>query len=74
MYTSEENKFKKWFGRPELEMTLFSLTSLRLGLVFSNFLMTLLALLFIIFLTNTGIVHMMGLNTLSFQSSKTSSG
>ncbi len=33
--TCQENKFKKWFKRPELEMTLFSLTTLRLGLVWS---------------------------------------
>jgi hypothetical protein len=44
--TSKENTFLKWFGkRPKLEMTLISLTTLRLGLAFSYFLMTLLALL-----------------------------
>jgi hypothetical protein len=52
-YRSEENKFKKWFGKPELAMTLFSLIALRLGLDFSYFLMTLLAPLFVLFLANT---------------------
>jgi hypothetical protein len=38
--------------RPEWRMTLFSLTALRLGLVCSYFLVTLLALLFFLFLAN----------------------
>jgi lipopolysaccharide export LptBFGC system permease protein LptF len=38
----------------------------RLGLVFNYFLMALLALLFFLFLTNTGILGMMGLKTVSF--------
>jgi hypothetical protein len=62
IYTKED-KFKKWFKRPELEMTLFSLTTLRLGLFFGPipddppdlYLPQ-----------NTGILGMMGLKTLSF--------
>jgi hypothetical protein len=52
-YVSEENKCKKWFKRPELGMILFRLTALKLGLVCSYFLVTRLALLFFLFLTNT---------------------
>jgi hypothetical protein len=48
-------------------MTLFSLTELRLGLLCSYFLMTLIFLL----LTNTGILGMMRLKTLSFSKAKT---
>jgi hypothetical protein len=44
-------------------MTLFSLSLLWLGLFCSYFLVTLLALLFIFFLTSTGILGMMGLKT-----------
>ncbi len=46
-------KFKKWLKRPEWRINLFSLTALRLGLVCSYFLVTLLALLFFLFLTIT---------------------
>jgi hypothetical protein len=60
-YTSEENNFKKWFKRPKLRMTLFSLAALRLGLCY--FLVTLLALLIFLNLTNTDILGMMGLKT-----------
>jgi|LakMenEpi03Aug12_release.lakeMendotaPanAssembly.Ray.scaffolds.fasta_scaffold4093799_1 hypothetical protein len=44
-------------------MALFSLTILRLGLLYKYFLVTLLALPIILFLTNTGIMGMMGLKT-----------
>jgi hypothetical protein len=71
MYTSEGNKFKKWFKRPELEMTLFSLTALRPGLRCIYFLMTLQALLSFLYLTNKGILGMMGLKTLSFSKART---
>jgi hypothetical protein len=48
-------------------MNLFSLTTLRLGFVCSNFLVSLLALLFFLFsLPLPGIQLMMGLKTLSF--------
>jgi hypothetical protein len=49
-------------------MTLFRLTALRLGLLSSYFLVTLLIFLF---LTNTGILEMMGLKTLSFSNAGT---
>jgi hypothetical protein len=52
---NKENKYEKWLGRPELEMTLFSLT------LSPDFLMT---LLFFLFLTNTGILGMIGLRKL----------
>jgi hypothetical protein len=42
------------------------LTILRLGLLCNFFLVTLLALLIILFLINTCILEMMGLKTLSF--------
>jgi hypothetical protein len=45
-------------------MTLFSLTALWLGLVCSYFLMTLLTFLIFLYLTNTGILGMMGPKTL----------
>jgi hypothetical protein len=44
-------------------MTLFSLTTLRLGLFCSYFQVTLLALLIFLYLTNTGILGMMGLKS-----------
>jgi hypothetical protein len=47
-------------------MTLLSSTALRPGLFPSYFLMTLLALLIFLYLTNTGILGVMRLNTLSF--------
>jgi hypothetical protein len=46
-------KFKKRFKRPEWRTNLSSLIALRLGLVCSYFLLTLLALLFFLFPTNT---------------------
>jgi hypothetical protein len=46
-------------------MTLFSL-ALRLGLLCSYFLVILLTLLIFLYLTNTGLLGMMGLETLSF--------
>jgi hypothetical protein len=46
-------KFKKWFKRPEWIINIFSLTALRLGLFCSYFLVSLLALLFFLLLTNT---------------------
>jgi hypothetical protein len=52
-------------------MTLFSLTILKLGLFCSYFLVTLLALLIFLHLTNTGILGMMGLKTLSFSKART---
>jgi hypothetical protein len=52
-------------------MTLFGLTSLRLGLLCSYFLATLLALRIFLYLTNTGIVGMMGLKTLSSLKART---
>jgi hypothetical protein len=45
-------------------MALFSLTALRLGLLCRYFLVILLTLLIFLFLTNTGILGMMGLKTL----------
>jgi hypothetical protein len=50
VYTSEENKSKKWFKNPELGVTLFSMTALRMGLLCNFFLITLLALLIFLFL------------------------
>jgi hypothetical protein len=47
-------------------MALFSLASLRLGLFCSYFLVTLLAFLIFPYLTNTGILGMMGLKKISF--------
>jgi hypothetical protein len=70
-YTSEENKFKKWFKRPKLRMTLFSLAALRLGLLCCYFLVTLLALLIFLYLINTGILGMVELKTLSFSKART---
>jgi hypothetical protein len=52
-------------------MTLFSFTILMLRLLCSRFLVTLLALLIILFLTNTGILGMMGLKALSFSKVRT---
>jgi hypothetical protein len=58
-------KFKKRLKRPELGMTLFGLTSLRLGSLCSYFPGTLSALMIFLFLANTGIRGMMELKTLS---------
>jgi hypothetical protein len=52
-------------------MTLFSLTALRLWLLRSYFLVTLLALLIFLFLTNTSILGMIGLKTVSFSTART---
>jgi hypothetical protein len=51
-------------------MTFFSLTALRMGLFCSYFLMTLLALLIVFYLTNTSVLGMMGLKTLSFSKAR----
>jgi hypothetical protein len=48
----------------ELEIIILSLAALRLGLVCSCFLMTLLALLIFLYITSTGILGMMVLKTL----------
>jgi hypothetical protein len=45
-------------------MTLLRLAALRLGLLYSYFLVTLLALLIFLYLTNTGILGMIRLKTL----------
>jgi hypothetical protein len=52
-------------------MTLFSLTILRLGLLCSYCLVTLLALLIFLYLTNTDILGLLGLRTLSFSKGRT---
>jgi hypothetical protein len=52
-------------------MTLFSFNILRLILLCSYFLVTLLALPIFLFLTNTGILGMMGLKTVSFAKART---
>jgi hypothetical protein len=53
-------------------MTLLSLTILRLGLLLcSYFLVTLLALLIFLYLTDTGVLGMMGIKTLSFSKART---
>jgi hypothetical protein len=49
-------------------MTLFSLTARRLALFCSYFLITLLALLIFLYLTNTDMLGILGLKTLSFLS------
>jgi hypothetical protein len=47
------------------------LPKLRLGLFCNYFLVTLLALFVLLFLTKTGILGMMGLKTLSFSKART---
>jgi hypothetical protein len=74
MCAIEKKDVKKWFERPELEITLFRWTALRLGLFCSYFMMTLLAHLIILYLTNIGILGMTGLKTLSFSKAGPSSG
>jgi hypothetical protein len=54
--------------RPELIITLFNLAAL--GVICSFFLVTLLALLIFLYLTDTGILGMMGLKTLSFSKAR----
>jgi hypothetical protein len=51
-------------------MTIFNLAAPRLGLVCGYFLGTLLALLFFLFPTNTGILGMIGMKTLSFSKAR----
>jgi hypothetical protein len=53
-----------------LRKTLFNLAALWLELFCSYFLVTLLALLIFLYLTNTGIVGMLGLKTLPFSKAR----
>jgi hypothetical protein len=66
-----KTNFEIWFKKPELETTLFILTSLTTAVISNYFLMTLLALFIFLYLTNAGILGMMGLKKLSFSKART---
>jgi hypothetical protein len=66
-----KTNLENWFKRSELRMTLFRLAALRLGLFCSYFLVTLLALLIFLYLTNAVILAMIGQKTLSFSKTRT---